>query len=129
MRFDCYDGIDGETLRLESESLDELVSLHDLFDDLAATRLSSAELTRLFADRSGDVERVMLRRVERRHFEDPEVKSPAVNEFEWRADPIDLRRYAGLIEKLIDRHPLGGYQLITAPEPRSITVEVTLPRS
>ena len=124
MRFDFYHGIDGATLRIESESVDELVSLRGLFDDLLNERINSSELTDTFGMRSTEVDTISIRRIPRRHFRDPEVTF-ALGRFEWWADPFDLARYSGLIDGLLAQPRGRAYQLLTSPEPCSITVEVT----
>jgi hypothetical protein len=126
MRFEFYEGIDGETLRIESESRGELTSLLRLFDDLEADRLQSAELTQMFGGGSSAVKQILLRRVARRHFETAEVMTQTSGIFDWQADALDLARYSGLVSGLLDAEPRrGAYQLLTSPQPEAITVEVT----
>lgn len=127
MRFDFYKGIDGETLRIESDSRDELVSLRQLFQDLQANSLNRADLVEIFRSRSATVFRINMHRLGRRQFDSPEVTGSTTGTFDWQADPIDLARYAGLVDGLLALSLRdGGYQLLTSPEPQGITVELTV---
>lgn len=128
MRFDFYEGIDGETLRVESELGDELISLRRLFEDLEADRLNSADLVEIFGSRSATVAQIHLHRLGRRQFDSPEVTRSKAGAFDWQADPIDLARYCGLVDGLSSEPANSGYQLLTSPEPQGITVELTAER-
>ena len=125
-----YSGVDGDTLRLECESLRDLQILKAVFETLRVGHLDRIDLADRFDFGLSAVRRIQLVRVAQRDYRECEITRTTNHAFVWSADTLDLTRYDGLIDGLIACSEEGdAYQVLTSDTARCIAVELTSPRS
>jgi hypothetical protein len=124
-----YSGVDGNTLRVECESIEELLSLQSVFQSLDSGHLDCVDLTEKFTVIASETYSIQVSRVTRRDFRECEVTKSGRRKFVWRADSLDLARYISLIDGLLNSGTsIDAYQILTADTAQCIAVEIPKPR-
>lgn len=130
MLIDYYQSsTDGNTLRFDCESIDELQSLKSVFQSLDSGHLDRVDLAHEFNAVTAEVSCIYVTRVARRDFRECEVTMSGLRKFVWRPDALDLARYVGLIDALLCSDiGADAYQILTSDTAECIAVEIPKPK-